>query len=41
MLWNYYNFLYAFDGKVVDSASGPDYGKVVINSKAGVDSLNY
>ena len=41
MLWNYYNFLYAFDGKVVDSSNGPDYGKVVINNKAGVDSLNY
>ncbi len=41
MLWNYYNFLYAFDGKVVESENGPDYGKVVINSQAGIDSLNY
>jgi len=41
MLWNFYNVLYAFDGKVVDSATGPDYGPVVINSEEGVKALTY
>jgi multiple sugar transport system substrate-binding protein len=41
MLWNFYNVLYAFDGRVVDSMTGPDYGPVVINSRAGVDALTY
>jgi len=41
MLWNFYNVLYAFNGKVVDSATGPDYGPVVINSDAGVRALTY
>jgi len=41
MLWNFYNVLYAFDGKVVDSGTGPEYGPVVINSDAGVKALTY
>lgn len=41
MLWNFYNVLYAFDGKVVDSDTGPGYGPVVINSDAGVAALTY
>jgi multiple sugar transport system substrate-binding protein len=41
MLWNFYNVLYAFDGKVVDSDTGPGYGPVVINSDAGVKALTY
>ena len=41
MLWNFYNVLYAFDGKVVDSPTGPEYGPVVINSEAGVKALTY
>lgn len=41
MLWNFYNVLYAFDGKVVDSAMGAAYGPVVINSKAGVEALTF
>ncbi|MFV2090775.1 MAG: extracellular solute-binding protein [Pseudomonadales bacterium] len=41
MLWNFYNVLYAFNGKVVDSAAGADYGPVVINSPAGVKALTY
>jgi multiple sugar transport system substrate-binding protein len=41
MLWNFYNVLYAFNGKVVDSATGPAYGPVVINSDAGVKALTY
>ena len=41
MLWNFYNVLYAFNGKVVDSDTGPAYGPVVINSEAGVKALTY
>lgn len=41
MLWNFYNVLYAFNGKVVDSETGPEYGPVVINSEAGVKALTY
>jgi multiple sugar transport system substrate-binding protein len=41
MLWNFYNVLYAFDGKVVDSSTGPDYGPMVINSEAGIAALTY
>lgn len=41
MLWNFYNVLYAFGGKVVESATGPDYGPVVINSEAGVKALTF
>lgn len=41
MLWNFYNVLYAFNGKVVDSDTGPGYGPVVINSDAGVKALTY
>ncbi len=41
MLWNFYNVLYAFNGKVVDSATGPDYGPLVINSDAGIKALTY
>lgn len=38
-LWNWYNFLYAFNGTVVDAPTGDDYGKVVVNSDAAVASL--
>jgi len=41
MLWNFYNVLYAFGGKVVDSATGPEYGRVVINNEAGVKALTF
>lgn len=41
MLWNFYNVLYAFGGRVVDSETGPEYGPVVINSEAGVKALTY
>lgn len=41
MLWNFYNFLYALGGKVVDSAAGPEYGPLVINSDAGVAALTF
>ncbi len=41
MLWNFYNVLYAFDGKVVDSETGSEYGPVVINSDAGVKALTF
>ncbi len=41
MLWNFYNVLYAFDGKVVESETGPDYGPVVINNEAGIRALTY
>ena len=41
MLWNFYNVLYAFGGQVVESATGPEYGPVVINSEAGVKALTF
>lgn len=41
MLWNFYNVLYAFNGKVVESETGPDYGPLAINSEAGVKALTY
>lgn len=41
MLWNFYNVLYAFGGKVVESETGPEYGPVVINSEAGVKALTF
>lgn len=41
MLWNFYNVLYAFGGHVVESATGPEYGKVVINSEEGVKALTF
>ncbi len=41
MLYNFYNILYAFDGLVVDSASGPEYGPLVINNEKGVEALTF
>lgn len=41
MLWNFYNVLYAFGGRVVESEAGADYGPVVINSEAGVKALTF
>lgn len=41
MIYNFYNILYAFDGLVVDSKSGPEYGPVTINSDKGVKALTY
>ena len=41
MLWNFYNVLYAFGGRVVESETGADYGPVVINSEAGVKALTF
>ena len=41
MLYNFYNILYAYDGLVVDSASGPEYGPVVINDEKGVEALTF
>jgi multiple sugar transport system substrate-binding protein len=41
MLWNFYNVLYAFDAKVVESDTGPEYGQVVINSDAAVEALTF
>ena len=33
MIYNFYNILYAYDGKVVDSTSGPEYGPLVIMTR--------
>lgn len=41
MLWNFYNVLYSFGGKVVESTNGPDYGPLAINSDAGVKALTF
>jgi len=41
MIYNFYNILYAFDEKVVDSDSGPEYGPLTINSDKGVAALTY
>ena len=41
MIYNFYNILYAYDGLVVDSASGPEYGPVVINDEKGVAALTF
>ena len=41
MLYNFYNILYAFDGLVVGSASGPEYGPLVINDEKGVEALTF
>ena len=41
MIYNFYNILYAYDGKVVDSASGPEYGPLVINDEKGVAALTF
>lgn len=41
MLWNFYNVLYAFGGRVVESESGSDYGPVVINSETGIKALAF
>lgn len=41
MLYNFYNILYAYDGLVIDSASGPEYGPVVINNEKGVEALTF
>ncbi len=41
MIYNFYNILYAYDGLVVDSASGPEYGPVVINNDEGVAALEF
>ena len=41
MIYNFYNILYAYDGLVVDSASGPEYGPLVINDEKGVAALEF
>ena len=41
MIYNFYNILYAYDGLVVDSASGPEYGPLVINDERGVAALEF
>lgn len=40
-LWNFFNVLYAFNGIVIDSPSGDEYGPIVINSPEGVAALEY
>ncbi len=40
-LWNFFNVLYAFNGQVIDSPTGDDYGPIVINSEEGVKALTY
>lgn len=40
-LWCFFNVLYAFNGKVIDSPTGDDYGPIVINSPEGVAALEY
>jgi len=35
-LWNFFNVLYAFNGQVIDSPTGDDYGPIVINSEEGM-----
>lgn len=41
MLWNFFNVLYSFNGQVIDSPTGDDYGEIVINSQEGINALTY
>lgn len=40
-LWCFFNVLYAFNGIVIDSETGDDYGPIVINSPEGIEALEY
>lgn len=40
-VYNFKNVLSAFNGRIIDSPTGYDYGPVVINSEEGVKALTY